>query len=251
MRHLILHYHLFKNAGTSLDRIFKKNFGAAWREQEFWKEESRGAGGPSVEVAAFVSEHPDMVVLSSHTALLPDPVLPETTIYPVLFVRHPVDRIRSIYEFERRQNAETEGAMMAKKLSMSEFIEWRLERKNDRAVRDFQAYRLAKMFPAEQNGVVRTERERAIEALDTLPLVGVVEHFDRSLKRLEQWLKPVFRDIHFEPTKANVTQEGNLTLSERLDRFRQDIGAATYMKVVKANENDQLLYDLAVEKLRG
>ena len=34
-RTLILHYHFFKNAGTSVDRILVENFGADWESREF------------------------------------------------------------------------------------------------------------------------------------------------------------------------------------------------------------------------
>ena len=34
-RFLILHYHLFKNAGTSVDSVLKKNFGKLWEDIEF------------------------------------------------------------------------------------------------------------------------------------------------------------------------------------------------------------------------
>jgi hypothetical protein len=32
---VILHYHLFKYARTSLDEVLQWNFGSAWDEQEF------------------------------------------------------------------------------------------------------------------------------------------------------------------------------------------------------------------------
>ena len=35
MRTVILHYHLFKNAGTSVDRLLQRNFPDAWATREF------------------------------------------------------------------------------------------------------------------------------------------------------------------------------------------------------------------------
>jgi hypothetical protein len=34
-RTIILHYHLLKNAGTSVDPILKRNFGDKWATREF------------------------------------------------------------------------------------------------------------------------------------------------------------------------------------------------------------------------
>ena len=50
-RRIILHYHFFKNAGTSIDKILKSNFGNAWREKE-------GSGGKAWhpnEISQFLS----------------------------------------------------------------------------------------------------------------------------------------------------------------------------------------------------
>jgi len=34
-RTILIHYHLFKNAGTSLDAVLKENFGDKWITREF------------------------------------------------------------------------------------------------------------------------------------------------------------------------------------------------------------------------
>ena len=35
MRKIVFHYHLFKNAGTSVDEMLKASFGPAWVTREF------------------------------------------------------------------------------------------------------------------------------------------------------------------------------------------------------------------------
>ncbi|MEW6133628.1 MAG: hypothetical protein AB1591_10780 [Pseudomonadota bacterium] len=240
-RNLVLHYHIFKNAGTSLDQILKQNFKTGWLEQEGpnpgWRPES---------IAEFIQQHPEILVLSSHTALLPPPVLPGLTVYPIVFVRHPIDRIRSIYEFERKQIAETDGARMAKQTDLAGYIKWRLNRPGDRAIRNFQAYRLAFAMPAVHEGRKLGEEERALKAVETLPFVGVVEKFDESLAKLQAWLRPVFPEIDLKPTKANITQKGETTLESRLQEIRKTIGDDLYAELLKANELDLEVYEKAV-----
>lgn len=107
-----------------MDKILKENFKEGWHEHE-----GPSSGWKSSDVAAYLEQNKHITVLSSHTALLPVPKLPNTTIYPIIFIRHPIDRIRSIYEFERKQIAETEGAIKAKELDLAGYIEWRLSRK--------------------------------------------------------------------------------------------------------------------------
>ncbi|NEX23237.1 sulfotransferase family 2 domain-containing protein [Thiorhodococcus mannitoliphagus] len=236
-RHIILHYHLFKNAGTSLDQILKQNFKDGWHEHE-----GPGPGWRSEDVTEYLRQHPEILVLSSHTALLPAAVLPDTTVYPIIFIRHPIDRIRSVYEFERKQIADTEGSRVAKEVDMAGYIKWRLSRKGDRSIRNFQAYRLAFAVPEILDGVKLSEEERAMKALKTLPFVGVVEQFDESLARLDEWLKPVFPDIEVKPTKVNVTQREDLSLKERLQALNNDIGEVMYGQLLSANDLDINLY---------
>jgi len=243
-RHVIVHYHLFKNAGTSLDSILKENFGKGWREQE-----GHGAGWPAADVTAYLRQHPEIVVLSSHTALLPAPALSNATTYPVIFVRHPLDRIRSIYEFERKQLADTEGARKAKETDMAGYIAWRLNRTGDRSIRDFQSYRLACAVPEVVGGEKLDEAARALKAIETLPFVGLVERFDESLARLQAWLQPIFPYIDFKPTKANVTQRGESSLEARLEAMKKEIGAELYDEMLAGNAVDLRVFELLLARV--
>lgn len=241
-RHVVLHYHLFKNAGTSVDKILKQHFKDGWAEHE-----GPGAGWKSENVGDYLVKHPAIKMLSSHTALLPVPELPNTVIYPIIFIRHPIDRIRSIYEFEHKQIAETEGAIMAKKTDLAGYINWRLDRKGDRSIRNFQTYRLAMATPAVEHDKKLSELDRALKALETLPFVGIVEEFDTSLQKLEQMLKPLDPTINLKPTKANVTQKDNQSLEQRLEKFTEELGVDLYAKVVENNAFDLKLYYAALK----
>lgn len=237
-RNIIIHYHLFKNAGTSLDHSLKANFKGNWRNQE-----GKASGWLSADVANYLVEHTDIVVLSSHKALLPVPVIQGANIYPIIFVRHPIDRVRSIYEFERQQTLVTEGSRMAKVTDLSGFVAWRLQRKGDRSIRNFQAHRFAGAIPASKVDSRLSEDERALLAIDVLPFVGIVEQYAHSLARLQEWLSPVFEGIELQPTKANVTQRGDQSLGERLAAMRAELGVSLYEELTEANQADMNLYN--------
>jgi hypothetical protein len=98
---LLFHYHLFKNAGTSVDEILSRNFGRHWVEQEF--NDVPTPGSASQLVHEFLAERPGIKAVSSHTARLPAPELAERVTLPIIFVRHPIDRLKSAYNFEREQ----------------------------------------------------------------------------------------------------------------------------------------------------
>ncbi len=102
MRGVVIHYHLFKNAGTTVDSLLERSFGPAWRPLE------RAPNTRFVSADDFLRlaiRDPAVQAISSHSARLPTPSDPQIVFHPVVFLRHPIDRIRSVYEFERRVGA--------------------------------------------------------------------------------------------------------------------------------------------------
>ncbi len=241
-RHLILHYHLFKNAGTSLDHALRGHFGSAWMESEGG---AQGWRGP--QIAALIAAHPGLKVLSSHTALLPPPRMAGVVIHPLLFLRHPLDRVRSVYDFERKQATLTEGSLLARETDLAGYIRARLDKPSDRTIRDFQVHRLARAFPPTEG----SEAERARNALDVLPHVGLVEQYNESLQRFEAGLAEAFPGITLRPTQANRTQSPGMTLEERLAAMRAEIGSALYAQLEDANAQDLALHRVAQRRMES
>lgn len=232
VRPLVLHYHLFKNAGTSVDEVLKGNFGDHWANAEFVVRRRQ----PNVQlVEQWLVEHPQIQALSSHTARFPLPRLEGLRIAPVIFVRQPLDRIHSAYEFERRQNADTPGAKLARESDFATYVRGRLER-NDNQCNEFQATRFAAL-PADGSGSLA---ERAMRAVDELPFVGLVEDFGQSMQRLEAVLRQTFPDFRAFGAKANVLR--GLTLEERLEEIRRALGPELHAELIAANQADLALY---------
>jgi hypothetical protein len=242
-RNIIIHYHLFKNAGTSLDQSLMANFMEGWHTHE-----GKETGWESGDVCDYLVAHDEVLALSSHTALFPVPNIKDTTIYPIIFIRHPIDRVRSIYDFERKQTDVTEGSGMAKILDLCGFVEWRLSRKDDRSIRNFQTSRFSGVVDAASAGGA-SEAQRALLSIDALPFIGIVEQYDASLARLQHWLSPAFPGIRLLPTKANVTQRSDQTLDERLAALRAELGPLLYQALLDANESDMNLYKAVLAHL--
>ena len=66
-RPIIIHYHFFKNAGTSVDAVLQRNFGAGWASREYPPRST------SDVARDFLAANPHIVALSSHTLPLPPP----------------------------------------------------------------------------------------------------------------------------------------------------------------------------------
>jgi hypothetical protein len=241
-RTLVFHYHFFKNAGTSVDEMLRQNFGVHWANQEF--PGARRENGAAVE--AFIRASPQLEAISSHTALLPVPQIEGLYIFPIVFVRHPLDRLRSAYEFERGQRAETAGARLAKKHDFGGYLRELLGNKPLRLARNFQTFRLSQ----DQVNRKGSELERALRTIDGLPFVGLVEEFDTSLARLEELMRafrPTFRSVN---AHANASRSRGPTLQQRLAATEREIGRELFRQVSEANRDDLYIYNHLLNGLR-
>jgi hypothetical protein len=235
-RTLIVHYHLFKNAGTSVDELLKRNFGGRWAQMEF--EGGPGHERKSVQLVNYLIERPNLLAFSSHTAQLPVPILEGVSIFPIIFVRHPIDRLRSAYSFERVQNADTLGARIAKVNDFAGYLREHLQLPLNRSVRNFQTGRLARNEPASAG----SELERASRTLKALPLIGLVEAYDRSIERLEALLKPRFPRFQAVMVHRNATRPEDSSLEERLAAVEHEIGTELFRTICTANADDLEVY---------
>jgi hypothetical protein len=231
---VVIHYHLFKNAGSSLDEALHNAFGDSWGTLEADRD---GLTLDREHVAAWLKANPHIRALSSHTAVLPEP--PGS--FPIVFIRHPIDRIGSVYSFERRRvDAHSQSAQVARATSLAGWVRWQLSRPPDRSIRSFQTYRLA--FGSSSPG---TELTRAERTLRRLPFVGLVEAYRRSVDRLANQLRAFYPELALAHHRLNAGDRPG-TLGERLESVRQSLGDA-YAQAMDANRDDLDLWRLALE----
>lgn len=239
-RPIIIHYHFFKNAGTSVDAILKRNFGAGWTSREYPPRATSNAA------REFLIANPQIVALSSHTLPLPPPDIPDAEILPILFIRHPLDRLKSAYLFERHQRADTEGSRLARQHDFAGYLRARLAVPGDRSCRNFHTYRLAMGEPADSG----SEWERALRAFGRLPFIGSVEAFDASLAALEEMAKPWFPEFRVFQARENVSRAPS-SIEDRLAQLEEELGAETFEFIAAANADDLELYRRALARYPG
>ena len=196
MRTILLHYHLFKNAGTSLDHLLQANFADQWVTREFPGQNN------TAQVRQWIEDTPDAVAFSSHTMMGPLPQVPGVRILSVMLLRDPIARIRSAYRFEHKQVSDGFGAVLARHTSYDGYVRVRLAMPWDRQCRSFQTWRLASLVPGEGS-----ELDRAKEAVNRLSLVGRVEGFDSFLSDLHAMLEPVYPDFKLASVHSNRSGE--------------------------------------------
>lgn len=239
MRNVLLHYHYFKNAGTSIDAILSANFQGKWLTAEFEGMNNHEA------VGQWIAANPEAQAFSSHTAQFPLPEIPGVRVLPIIVLRHPLDRMLSAYSFERKQVSDSFGARLAKRTSFAGYVRTRLDLPNDHQCRNFQSLRLARFIP----GPRISEMDRALDTLMKLPFVGVVEDFATSAQHMESWLKPIFPAFKAFTARKNVSASEGNTMAERLDTMRRELGEALYAELLAANMKDLCLHHAATLRM--
>jgi hypothetical protein len=236
-RLVLFHYHLFKNAGSSVDRVLERCFGDRWLTREF--DDAVSAAERGAQVADWIADSPRGVAFSSHTAELPVPKVPGVLVFPIIFLRQPIDRVASVYAFESKQAEDTSlGSMIAKHTNMAGYVKIRGAITHDRQCRDFHVHRLAKMWPDHFG----PEFERARLALQALPFIGIVEEFDRSMARLRLLLEHVFPDFSPVSVIENQSRDPSLGMDAKLEAIRRALGESAWQALEAMNSQDLRLY---------
>ena len=237
-RSVIIHYHMFKNAGSSVDAILQHNFGDKWVEIE----------GPNNKkltpemMVEYIKTNPNIKAISSHTAQVTLPKIKGVNIIPIFFFRHPVDRIQSAYHFERQQDSDAPGAVKAKELDFPEYMAWRLASPTMSQVANFHAFRLKDFKKVTYNREAQYLRPRALQALRQLPQVGLVEKFDESMARYTEMIRPHFPEFELITARANTNSNPDASIKARLDAFEEKIGREPFINLMQLNAIDLELY---------
>jgi len=242
MRHIVVHYHLFKNAGTTLDSVLRQHFGDACGAIEGARPWNTLA---PADVAAYALAHPGLRAISSHQARLPLPEAAGVAFHPVLFLRHPIDRVGSVFEFERRQPPESPslGARIAREQDFASYVRWRLTPGNGAVIRNFQVTHLsAREHDMRTAHATPADLAQACERLEALPFFGLVERFEPSLEKMRGYLSPYVGDLSTRHTVANSSEGRKATLEERLRDIEAELGRELYERLQEENALDLGLY---------
>lgn len=230
MRTIILHYHMFKNAGTSLDQVLKDNFGEGWVTREFPNVNRPEGNTPEVE--AWIRDTPDAVVFSSHTMMGPLPQVAGVRVLSIMLLRDPIERIKSAYRFERKQQAETFGAVLARHTDLEGYVKVRMSLPHDRQCRNFQTHRLATLVPSSA-----PELERARIALGLLSVVGLVSDFSGTLERLATIIADPFPQFSWKEVHSNRSRKDGSDATGAVDALLAGVNADD-LALLRALETD-------------
>jgi len=251
VRLVVVHYHIFKNAGSTIDYMLRNTFGENW--VTFDGELPAGRILPQ-QMAGFIMENPMLRAVSSHQALLPLPETPDTEVFPIVYFRHPLDRARSVYDFERRQGLTSgpvsQGSEHAMRLSFADYLRWRFDSTKNGVVHNYQTMWLLHEKRYVNHVITEKDFAKACIQLQSLSYFGLVEEFQRSVNLLADRLMQHGVNLDTTDEMVNSTSGRHESLSQRLESLRENVGETIWGELQGRNRWDCLLHDVATMVFR-
>ena len=240
-RSILVHYHLFKNAGTSIERALKQSFGKHWNS---WDKPESGAKISGQELALWLEDNPHIRAVSSHQLVPPLP-RGEFHVTPVVFLREPLSRVRSAWLFEWQK----QQGLDQPKGTLSAYIEEKFKQQNASVIANFQVSRLSNLnYDDVKQRLHRYNHEllpAACRFIDSLPFVGIVERFSESLEQMDACTRERFPDLVVKEHRENVTDASSKSVEQRIEELRREIGNELFDELCVRNRLDLQLYSYA------
>lgn len=242
-RVILIHHHIFKNAGTSFNYALKQAFGSKFIEYDLPKSQVV----TSDILKNCIQDNPQVMAISGHHIAMPTPQEEDFKTISSVLLRKPLARIRSIYDFERKQKADTAGAVKAKELGFKGFVEWRLET-SPIVFCDYQTHYCSRTkLMNSKYRPTEADLELAIENLKAAAIVGTVEQYNETLSIAQNCLRESFGDptIDLKPVSLNITSKKVASDEEIQQKLVDDLGESLVDHLKEMNQLDTKLYKLA------
>lgn len=238
-RYRIVHLHIFKNAGTSIDRYFFDLLGPE-RCVEFEDPDHQRYAFPEAELHQQIVNHPDALYFTSHKALLPHDM---KGIVPIVILRHPYIRVLSCYHFEKHVQA-----VLPEGETLQTYVEKRLRQHRLNAIIGKQVATLAgakmngEWTKSALNQAVLTYAKSRVAECDT---IGTIDH-------LETIVQTALNKACLTPTDAMLRafprENAHLGLSQvekATETLKAELSGETYRDLLQQTAIEVELFDFA------
>ena len=246
-RSILLHYHIFKNAGSTIVSILRKNFSDSFQTID---EPSEHGCISSEAIIKHLTRHRHRHIkaLSSHHFTDPRPdEQADLRFVDICFLRHPLDRLQSMYSYYKSIPDDIDKSLAAKRMTLPEFLLWMLEVEPYNTMNSQTAFMATGgkyFFPPSASAF-----EAACRRVEDVRFLGVVDRFDESLMAARFFLHPMFPDLDFTYSPVNVSGDYEMSLTEKLEKMKGLCGEAFFNRLRKVNEVDEKLWMYATEEV--
>lgn len=258
-REVLVHFHIFKSGGMSLDAMLRQSFGGRFaeldpvREHLIWTE---------VDLLRNLQVRPELRCVASHQ--LRQPLLGNSSIrlFPFFILRHPIDRLRSVYEYERRPDRRAtfrhKIGDWANELDFKHFyMRCKEFQHTRRLISNFQTGQIGHRNDLQEvardpmiywSEVAEKDLLCALRFMESLPVVGVLERFDESIIALKKAYSLNFPELLQRSAMINVSRK-ILPLPQKLAEIEAELGSVFYQTMLQDNAMDLALWQAANAKL--
>ncbi len=245
LRFVILHYHILKNAGTTIENVLDRNFGERLARLDTPHRDGRIEQSDIVE---YLERHPNIEAISSHQIHYPVPQASGFLFFDWCFLRDPIDRLRSTYDYFRQKPADGDPlSEAANAMEFGAYIRALLERFPEQ-VDNPQTNLLAN--GAADRETYPSDFEPALARMRETVFLGVVDLYAQSIAAGRHRMRAVFPWLEFAQAPANVSRGMEGSVTARRLRFREAVGRATYREVLRLNALDFRLLRAARAEVR-
>ncbi|MGB7762332.1 MAG: hypothetical protein WBL61_21035 [Bryobacteraceae bacterium] len=244
-RYVIVHYHVFKNGGSTIEHILEREFEGRFATVHGRDPDATLDAG---DLAEFLEQYPGIAAVSSHHLRYPKPVSRRTVFFDCCFLRDPLARLYSTYNHFRRSDPDSLHARWARSYGPREFA-MRLIGEAPHLVSEVQVTQLANAGaftrPADE-----WDLERATAVIREMAFPGVVEMFDESLVVAEYFLRPAFPTLRLEYIPQNVSLSAPPAPAGSREYWEDLWGKELYGRLLRMNEMDLELVRRAKGEIR-
>ena len=202
-----------------------------------------GSGFIGTNTIDYLIENKEIHALSSHHIKMPMPEIDGVNIFPILLFRNPIERVGSVYQFERKQDAETPGAVNAKKYSLSDYVKWRMEKTSGATIREFHTRYCVGKITRPGLDLTDIDFQEAKKVVNENPLIGMVERFNESMVWMEESMRPYFSSLDLSCVSQNINQSTSRTTDEKIDKFFSQLDSESADLLLENNKYDILLFN--------
>jgi hypothetical protein len=240
MRLVILHYHIFKNAGSTIEDILDHSFG-----ERFANVDTPAGEGliSNADLVRFFDARPGLRAFSSHQIRHPLPEAPGYLFFDICFLRDPIDRIRSIYTyFRQKPNPADPMSDLANRATLGDFIAGMIQ-DFPLFVKNVQVNLLA--CGGDSDEPEPRDLDLATERMLATTFLGVVDCFDQSAAAGAHALRRAFPELDCARPAVNVSDGLRGTVASRTEKLRQACTPQVYEELLRLNSLDRELVDRA------
>ena len=245
MRFVLLHYHLFKNAGSTIEDILDHSFG-----ERLDGLETPVDGGivTNAELVRYLDERPELQAFSSHQIRYPLPEAPGYLFFDICFLRDPLDRLRSFYDYFRaRPNPENPISTLANKCEPGDFVAGMI-RDHSLFVRNNQVNLIG--CAGDSDDPNETDLALAIRRMRQSSFLGVVDCFDQSIAVGAQRLHPAFPELDCARPAVNVSKGMSGTVTSRTAELQEACDPEVFAQLLRMTALDLRLVEAAREEIQ-